>query len=451
MKKLLYWFGITYLAGIIFVSCIPDRMAPTPTEVTRPEFVGFASTDSGAINVPLDYPVTMIFDEKMDINTFANNFSLSSISGEIGGTFAISSEGDSIVIFTPAESMNPSEVYTASVGGGVRDISGNSRLSPNVDDIHEENSVFTTGLYAENGFPYVFISDKLGEIIYQVGEINKYMKQETITSASREMRITPDGSKLLVVNKTNPGVLNVINPETLELISTINVGSGPDHVFATNSTAYISNVSGRTVSIVNLNSLSLEITFGFDDGFRPRDIVYCEKTNKIYISSNLNSDYAKIRVIDADNYDSYYDIENVMPEKKTEDMEISPDSEYIFLAENQTLNLIILSTSSETVVQSLQADFTRNEDGITTDDAYYLVTNGGGVFKVDYSSLGFTDYADVDRILSSVSATAHGELLYVVSQVDSTVDIVETSSMQKISEVKVHGVLNEITVSKLNY
>jgi YVTN family beta-propeller protein len=426
-------------------------MAPMPTEVTRPDFIGFAGSDSGAINVSLDHPITMIFDEKMDISTFPNNFSLSSFSGEIGGTFSISSAGDSIVIFTPAENMNTAEVYTASVGGGVRDVNGLSRLSPNVDDIPEENSVFTTGAYAENGFPHVFVSDKLGKIIYQVGEIDKYMKQETLTEASREMRVTPDGSKLLVVNKVNPGVLTVINPQSLELITTVNVGSGPDHIFATNSTAYISDVSGKTVSIVNLNSFSLETTFSFTDGFRPRDIVYSDKTNKIYLSSNLTSDYAKIRVIDANNYDSFYDIEDIMPEKRTEDMEISPDGEYIFLAETQTLNLIILSTSSETVVKTLQADLTRNEDGITTEDAYYLVTNGGGVFKVDYSSLGFTDFTDLGRILSSVGATAQGELLYVVSQVDSTIDLVETSTMQKISEIKVPGVLNEIAVSKLNY
>jgi len=451
MEQKITFYGVGIILLSLMAACLPDRMAPVPTDVTRPEFLGFAAADSGSINVTLRHPVTMIFDEKMDLATFPDHFRLSSISGEIGGTFSIAENADSVVIFTPAADMQPAEVYTTYVMGGVRDVYGNSRLSPNDDNIPETTHFFVTGAYARNGFAHVFVADKLGEIIFQVGEINKYQKQGVLTQASREMRMTPDGTKLLVTNKVNPGILNVIDPSTMTEITSIAVGSGPEHVYATNEKAYVSDVSGRTVSVVNLSTLSLETTFSFSDGFRPRDIVYNAQNDKIYISSNLTSDFARIRVVDAANYNNYYDLENILPEKRSQDMEISPDGTYIFIAELQTLNVVVLNTATETVVKTLVGDYVWTSDGVTTEEAYFLVTNGGGIYKADYGSLSFSRELYLDRILVSADATAEGELLYVVSPTDSTLQIIETSTLTKISEARVEGVLNGVTVSVSNY
>ena len=436
---------------MLLTACVPDRMAPVPTDVTRPEFLGFAPEDSGSINVAVRHPVTMVFDEKMDIATFPNNFTLSSVSGEIGGTFSIPDDADSVVVFTPAADMQPAEIYTAYVMGGVRDVYGNSRLSPNDDDVAQTTHFFTTGAYAQNGFAHVFVADKLGEIIYQVGEINKFQKQETITQASREMKMTPDGTKLLVTNKVNPGILNVIDPAALTEITSIAVGSGPEHVSATNEKAYVSDVSGRTISVVDLNTLTLETTISFTDGFRPRDIVYNAQNNKLYITSNLTSDFAKIRIMDASNYENYYDIEGVLPEKRSQDMEISPDGNYIFIAELQTLNVVVFNTLTESVEKTLVGDYVWTSDGVTTADAYYLITNGGGIYKADYATLSFTRELYLDKILVAADATAGGELLYAVAPTDSTLQIIETSTLTKIGETKVEGVLNGVTVSISNY
>ncbi len=451
MERKIALCGVGIILLLLLNACVPDRMAPVPTDVTRPGFLGFSAADSGAINVPLRHPVTMVFDDRMDISTFPNNFTLSSTSGEIGGTFSLVEGADSVVIFTPMTDMNPAEVYYTNIMGGVRDVYGNSRLSPNDDDVAETTHFFTTGAYAQNGFAHIFVADKLGEIIFQAGEIDKYQKQENLTQASREMRMTPDGSKLLVTNKVNPGILNILDPAALTEITSVAVGSGPEHVFATNEKAFVSDVSGRTVSVVNLSTLSLESTISFADGFRPRDIVYNAQNNKLYISSNLTSDFAKIRVMDASNYDSFYDLENILPEKRSQDMEISPDGSYIFIAELQTLNVIVLNTVTETVEKTLVGDYIWTADGVTTSDAYYLITNGGGIYKADYASLSFTRELYLDKILVSADATAQGELLYAVSPTDSTLQIIETSTLTKVSETKIDGVLNNVTVSILNY
>jgi len=235
----------------------------------------------------------MNFSESMDPSSFTGAFKMESISGTVPGSFAVSDTSNSTIVFTPSTDMNPAEIYVAKVFGGVRDLNGNSRLSPTEEDIPETTWVFTTGKYAENGFPHVFITDKLGSKIYRVGDLNAYKDSIEITQASQEIRIAPDGTKLFVVNKTNPGKLTVLDPGSFTEISTVNVGTGPENVFLTDEKAYVVDVSGKTISVVDIQTLTLETTVSFSDGFRPRDIVYSAKTNKLYVSSNNLSDFAK--------------------------------------------------------------------------------------------------------------------------------------------------------------
>jgi len=132
-------------------------------------------------------------------------------------------------------------------------------------------------------------------------------------------------------------------------------------------------------------------------------------------------------------------------------MEISPDGEYIFLAELQTTNLIIMSTTTDSVVSQITAEYVKNEDGAAGKNYYYLITNGGGLYKIDYSSLSVTDFLFLDKTATGVAVTADDELLYVTTPVDSTVQVVETSTLTRISEIKVPGILKRIAVSIANY
>jgi YVTN family beta-propeller protein len=386
------------------------------------------------------------------VQTFPDNFSLQSISGSINGSFSLSASDDNIVIFTPGKSMSQAERYEVSLSGRIRDANGNAMNSPLEEELFITTWFFTTGEYAASGFPYVFVTDKVdGSIIYRIHEIDYLKDQENILQQSSEMRLTPDGSKLIVTNKLIDGTITIVNPANLEEIAQIPVGQGPDHLYVTNEMAFVSNVQEQTIALVDLSSLSLVGTISFTDGFRPRDVVYSTKTNKIYVSSNTTSDFARLRIIDVDNPENFSDIENVMPQKRTKDMEISQDGEYIFLAELQTTNLIIFNTSSETVVNVLEAEFIKNEDGAISTDAYYLVTNGGGVFKVDLTTISIVDQLELGKTATAIATTAAGELLYVVTPTDSSLQVVETSTMTRITEIKVPAALKNVAISNVNY
>lgn len=437
-------------------ACLPDRMPPAPVEIKRPELVGFGENDDGGLNVPLMDPVHLIFNEQMDPASFEGNFILHSTSGAIEGEFSTSTSADSVIVFNPSVSMNPAERYTIEVLGGVSDIHGNSRLSPREEQIPRKSWFFTTGDYANNGFPYIYITDRLGELVYRVGQIHTYIDSARMTESSEELRFTPEGSRLVIVNKANPGFLTVVDPATMSVTGTIEAGVGSEHLYLSNDKAYVSDVSGKSVSIINLNSMALESTMSFSDGFSPRDIVYNSISNKIYLSSNSRNDFAKLRVVNADDGNDFYDIEDIMPTDRTEDMEISNDGEYIFLIERRSNILIIFNTSEEAIVDTIHTQYFQNVDGVISQDAYYFIStaldNRSAVFKIDLSTQAVAMQLELDITgLTSLGATAAGELLYVASPNDSTLKIIETSTLTQITEAKVPGSLQSVAVSVLNY
>ena len=441
---------------LLIQACLPERMAPEPVDVNRPKFLGFSAQDSSAINVSLDHQLTMIFDRKMDTSTFPENFRLESISGPMAGTFKLADNADSVVIFTPSGNMNQAEVYTAYVGGGVRATNGMSRLSPNEPDIPETNWFFTTGQYAQNGFPHIFVLDKNGQQVFLVEKIDSYGGEATVTSESTfgsgEVRITPDGSKMVIANRLSAGTVSIFSPKDMTLLATVNVGVGPEQVFVTNERAYVVNLSGRTISVIDLTSNTELEQFNFSDGFRPRDIVYNSANNKLYISSNKIGEYGKMRVVDDADYTSYYDVENITPtNKKTLDMEITSDGAYIFIAEYNTSSVSVFSTQADTVVATLELDATKNEDGTLSDKYYYLVCNDGNVFKIDIFTRTVLMQLDLERISAGVDVTAADEMLYIATPVDSTVQIVETSTLTRLRQVKVPGTIKRVAASVLNY
>ncbi len=453
MKPIGLFVTAIFLVVLVGIRCMPDRMPPAPVEIDRPEFLGFAPQDSGGLNVPLTDPVVMFFNEEMDLSTFPDNFELVSVSGSIPGKFSKPDTNKNVVIFTPTQEMNPAEVYHATIHGGVKDIHGNSMISPIKEDEPQSTWFFTTGEYANRGFPHVFVTDKVaGDRIYLAGEINQYLAQyDGVTSKSSRLRITPDGSKLLVTNTEVNGTVTVLNPQTLEVEGTITVGVGPDDIFVTNDRAYVVNKSEKTISIVDLITLNVETTISFPDGFRPRDIVFSSATGKLFVSSNSLSNYSVIRVIDTADPSNYHDISGVLPRKRTRDMEISADGRTIFIAEDYTSNVIILDAQSEQVVKTLQLEFTRAVDGCVGPGAYYVAMYGGGVYKIGLQSLEVEGVVDLGKTLNAVAATAAGELLYVVAPVDSSVAVVETSTMTRISQFKIPGALKRVAVSVQNY
>jgi len=442
--------------------CIQDRMAPVPDPVNRPDFVAFNASGS-KLAVPLNQSLSVAFNAKMDLNTFPDNLIVESKSGKADLNFSYSSEADTVVMFAPKTDYNKAEIYDVALYGGVRNIYGMSMISPTEENVPKTDWFFTAGDYSENGFPYVFVRDKTAkQVIYRVGEIDEYVDSLYVEAVNEDyqtasLEVTPDGAYLLMVNlKTTDGTVSVIDPQSFQVVKVITVGLGPTNIgFGADNLAYVVNTSGKSFTVVDLNTLEAVETFVFTDGFKPKDVVYSSLTNKLYFYSSSKK---QIKVVNASDFEESHILNDILADGKAVDIEISKDGRFIFLPESRTEKVIVLNAETEETETVLETGYPYVSDGVISDNFYYQTffknvdgENIGGVIKVDVLSFEFKEIKIWEYEIDKAGLTNSGELLYAVVPSDSTVKVMEAKTLRSISETKLPGSLKYIAVSKNNY
>lgn len=455
-RKIIKLFLIT-IAALTLNSCIPDRMPTAPTEIDRPSFVkiGF---DTSNLVFPLDHQVKFYFNEAMDLSSFPSNVVVESVSGKIEGTFSYG-EADTIVIYTPTGNYNPAEFYTVAVKGGVMDIHGNSMISPTEEDMPDSGWFFTSGEYSDNGYPLGFIRDKANRNkIYKIGELDEFLDSlllpEPEDYQTSALEIEKNSDKLFIVSlKLTDGLVTVVDPANFSIEKQITVGLGPTNIEFGNNKAYVTNASAKSFSVIDLNSLTTETTHIFADDFRPKDVSYSSLTNKLYFYSTTNSD---IKIVDADDYNNSHILSSGLATKPT-DIEISNDGSHIYLLGTNSSELSVFDVQSETP-NVLDPGFPYLTDGTMGTEYYYAAyfrgtggQNVGGILKIDVSSNTIADHLEWEYQVDQLKLTSAEELLYAVTPIDSTVQVIETKTMKRITSVKVGGSLKYLAITKNNY
>ena len=459
MNKASYNLLFSIAIAFLFYSCLPDRMPSEPTETKRPEFAKFGEVGFSNLNVPLDSPLKIYFNEKMDLNTFPENFIVESSSGRVQGTFSYG-EADTIVMYVPTQNYQPAEIYNISIKGGVRDVNHNSMIAPTEEDVPQVSWFFTAGNYSANGFPYVFVRDKTQKnLVYKVGDLNRYKDSLLVAGPedyqTSSIEVNPNSDQLFMINlKATAGTVTVLDPATLSTVKIINVGLGPTNIEFTTDKAYLTNASEKSFSVINLSNLTTENTYVFSDGFRPKDVVYSNLTNKLYFYHNSNK---TIKVVNADDYNDSHDLADIL-EKQPIDIEITNDGQYIFFVQSNSSKVVVLNAQSEAIASTIDFAYEFNVDGVVGKDAYYLAyfkgVGGdfvGGILKINLTDFSLTSQLDWPYEVDQMKLTASDELIYAVIPRDSTIKIVETNTMQMISEAKVNGSLKYLAVTKKNY
>ncbi len=457
MFRNFYKILLVVIISFTLISCLSDRMPTEPVEINRPNFVEFKLGQSN-LNVPLNTQIQMFFNEPMNLNSFAECFKVESISGGISGTFSYGSS-DTVVVFTPSSNYLPAEYYKVYLNGCVMDIHGTSMLSPNDEDVPQEDWFFTGGQYSQNGFPYVFLRDKANKnYIYRIGNLNEY-KDQIVLPGSQDyqvsaLEIEKNSDNLFVVNlKTTNGLVTVINPATFEILKEIPVGLGPTNISFSNEKAYVTNLSAKSFTIIDLNSLNADSTYVFPDGFRPKDVVYSAYKNALYFYSSVNSDVKKVN---ADNFSDTKIFPSGLLTRPT-DIEITEDGKFLYMIGTNSNVVSIIDLDSETSTQ-LTLDYQYLIDGVMSNNYYYLAyfkgtggDNIGGILKIDIHSNTIVDKIDWTYQVDQLKLTAADELIYAITPIDSTVQVIETNSMHKITNTKVNGSLKFLAITNKNY
>jgi hypothetical protein len=169
-------------------ACVPKTTTTTPTttatqvttQVTTPTttttiampipvmdtpVVTFTINANGATNVPINTKVGVFFTEPMNPSTLnTSTFTLMQGSTPVSGTVNYNGSG---VTFTPAATLTPNTVYTATITAGAKDLSGKALANPYVwswttGSAPDVTPPMVTSTINANGATNVSINTKVG-------------------------------------------------------------------------------------------------------------------------------------------------------------------------------------------------------------------------------------------------------------------------------------------------
>lgn len=438
------WMLLT--SGVVFfilITCAPDRMPPAPVEIDRPELVGFAAEDSGAIAVALRHSIQMTFNEPMDPLSFPGNFTLASVAGSIEGSFTAR---DSSIVFAPGSDLVPAHVYHATINGKIKDANGNSMsIEPN---FRESLWFFTAGDYCDNGYYPVFVTDRVENRIYQLSDpVTMAGTLETVESP-KAMVVTADGNHLLVTSSLSSGRLHVLDSVTGAELAKIAVGAGPTDLVVYQNTAYILNLSGRTISVVDLSSQAETNVISFSDDFRPRNMAMAPDGTRLYLTSNDLARRGWLKVLDLATGSDIANLDNVLTKQRSVGMAAAMDGNTLFIAEDKTATIAVVNLNDYTLAAPIIHSVPQNTDIKAYGDYVYLASNGGIIYKINAASRSLVDSCVVEVKFEGFDLTPRGEVLFVAAPGDTTVKMIETTTMTLLRSASVQGSPKILTVGK---
>ena len=207
--------------------------------------------------------------------------------------------------------------------------------------------------------------------------------------------ITPDGRDAYVTNQLNPGTISVIDTATNTVVQVItdtsfiqpwDIAFTPDGKFA-----YVVDLGNGTFHAVHVIDLATNTVVGspIPVGTSPREIVF------------------------------------------------TPDGDYAYVTNSGDGTVSVISTATNTVVNTIAVGAAPRGDAITPDGQFVYVTNSGdGTVSVINTALALTDPADA--VVSTVTiggspwgvaiSTPGGQYAYATSLTGSTLSVIDTAT-----------------------
>ncbi len=219
----------------------------------------------------------------------------------------------------------------------------------------------------------------------------------------------------------------------------------------TNTTAYVLNRTGKTISIIDLATRAETDIIAFPDDFRPRHLALSPDGSTMYLTSHLIAEKGTVKVIDVATLSETATIEDVLLDNKSVALAISTDGAYLFLAQFRSDQIAVLDLATNTVLTPITLPVRQNSDLVASGEHIFAATNGGFIYKIDAATQMIVDSTAVSRGLVAMDVTPAGELLYVTSPDDSTVVIIETATMDLIRQPKVLGVPKRIAIGSTKF
>jgi len=202
-KRLMWFFAL--LLPAVMAGCADSNGGPTPV----PPSVTATFPARAVTNAPTNTSITATFSEGMDPTTVDSTtftlrvFNTTGVTDLITGTVTLD-PASNIAIFDPADDLQPSTAYSATITTGVKSLASGRAMEA------EYNWSFTTGLMADNTAPAVISTSEYGTTGLKSGltglpinrastaTFNKTMNSATISSPATTFTVKESVSGLPV-------------------------------------------------------------------------------------------------------------------------------------------------------------------------------------------------------------------------------------------------------------
>ncbi|MBU0476236.1 MAG: Ig-like domain-containing protein [Bacteroidetes bacterium] len=393
--KLIFKLLVLSFGLLVCISCNDSRIVQPPIEQTRPAFVQLLTPVDSSFAYDKSLPITMVFDEPMDVETFPGNFHLwkdEAKTSEVLGVF--SSDGNN-VIFTPDSELEDAHQYYTELTARVRDINGNGI---DKDTLFVSGSeFFTSGRYSKLRSPEYFVTTGSEDMLLKTYINSGLLTSDTVASIDgfgRQLEIasTFDGSKLIMsdYNSANSGIY-IVNPETYQIEKKLTenptsntVVKKSAEIVVSKEKAYVVNQSSKVISVVDL--LSETITEDIAVPGTPKGLAISPDYLKLYVGSALDNNVWVINrtTCTLENTITLDSLNQVIR------LAVSADGKYLIVRDLKESKLLFIDVQTETLVNVMRLSYeakSGNNNDLAVYGNYVFVSSESGVLsKIDVAS-----------------------------------------------------------------
>lgn len=448
---------MTMILRLIFIgsmlmyatSCNDSRIVKPPLEQVRPSFRQMLCPVDSAFAYDINSPVTLVFDEPMDVSTFPGNFHLWTDefkSGEVSGKFV--SDGNN-VIFIPETELEEAHQYYTELRARVRDMHGNGIDKDTLFVYGSE--FFTAGKYSESRSPEYFICTGSEDIL-----VKSYIDSSLLTAdmvlaidgfgRQLEMAFTLDGSKLIMsdYNSTNSGIY-IINPETYEIEKKLtqnptsnSIVNKSAEIVVSDEYAYVVNQGSKVLSVVDLSSETIVEDIAIPN--TPKGLAISPDYAKIYIGSALDNQVWIYSTAD----NSLANTITLDSLSQVVRLAVSADGQYLIVREFRQDRLLFVDTATDTLVNCIHLGYDaksgNNNDLAVWGDYVFVSSESGKLTKIEVASqsivgeLTHTNFQGIDvyesgELLVATVREAPAKLAFIIPETLKIIRLVNLGEM----------------------
>ena len=213
-----------------------------------------------------------------------------------------------------------------------------------------------------------------------------YLNGNYKTPEIQDLAVSPDGLWLYAAIS---GAIGVINTQVGDFETIVPVGQIPSHIAISpdGDRVYVTNIEmDKTLVVMDTTNNTVIKTIDSMTGIVPHTLVVSADNSKLYVGTWFDG----IKVIDTENYQTLATI----PISDSEDIAISPDNAYLYIAKFGTI--YVIDSTTHQIIRNFSSSFTTN--GLAT---YIEVTSDGSRLY------GLSDRSDDNRVVVFDTSTGN--------------------------------------------